>query len=133
MQPLLRSAHKQLARAKGHDRSTLTRNLNKRRIVVHTTPLAGINYLSTSRHGKKQEQDRGRKRTGNFHCKGLRMVDPAYTLSPASVACDGPPATLLAGADQRPASVRRFSTDGLRHASCRATRDGGQIDYVLKR
>jgi len=41
-----RRSHKQSARVIGHNRSALTRNLNERSVVVHTTALARVDCLS---------------------------------------------------------------------------------------
>src|SRR6266702_924994 len=64
-----RRSHKQFAWVIGHNRSTLTRNLNERRVIVQTTPMGRINYLSTSRNDRKHEQCGSRECTGNFHWK----------------------------------------------------------------
>ena len=46
----------QFAWVEGHDRSALTRNLNKRSVIVHTTPPGRrANCFSTNRHKRKQE------------------------------------------------------------------------------
>src|SRR5258705_12163536 len=55
IQRLPRRSHKQFAWVKGHNRSTLTRNLNERSVIVHTTPLGRVNCLSTNRNDRKDE------------------------------------------------------------------------------
>src|SRR5258708_38151690 len=73
-----RRSHKQFARVIGRDRSTLIRNLNERSVIVHTTPPARVNNVSTSRDHRKHEQRGSRERTGNFHCKASSMVGLTY-------------------------------------------------------
>src|SRR6266516_13640 len=64
-----RRSHKQSAWVIGRNRSALTRNLNERSVVVHMTPLGGVNCLSTNRNDGKHEQRGNRECTGNFHWK----------------------------------------------------------------
>src|SRR5258706_5945485 len=68
-------SRKQSARVIGHNRSALTRNLNERGVIVHTTPLGRVDRLSTSRNDGKHEQRGNRERTANFHGKVLLTND----------------------------------------------------------
>src|SRR6266403_2501330 len=60
-------SHKQSAQIIGHNRSALTRNLNERSVVVHTTPLGRVDCLSANRNDGKHEQRGSREGTASFH------------------------------------------------------------------
>jgi hypothetical protein len=71
---LSRRSDIQFAWVEGYDRSTLTGNLDKRSVIVHTTPPLGwVNGGGTSRHLKEQQCCSDHKCKGDFHQKSFRL------------------------------------------------------------
>ena len=68
-----RRSHVQFARVERQDRSTLTRNSDKRSVIVHATPpLRWINGTGTSGHLKETQRRSDHECKGNFHWKSFR-------------------------------------------------------------
>ena len=67
-----RRSHVQFARVERQDRSTLTRNSDKRSVIVHATPPLGwMNGTGTSGHLKENQRRSDHECKGYFHWKIL--------------------------------------------------------------
>src|SRR3984893_11261690 len=68
-----RRSHVQFARVERQDRSTLTRNSDKRSVIVYATPPLGrINSAGTSGHLKENQRRSDHECKGYFHWKSFR-------------------------------------------------------------